>query len=231
MPRYSLEDQIEDYGGVVVNCPAKAEYYRMKDSDNRADIYWSATRSNLNVSGDTMFGTYILPEESRSVNPVAFRTQWEQSMLAKNKTLMESYASNTERTCVGYLPKMAPFTGQKTIKPLYFCFDPAYNGDAVMPYTVLFKFHYSHTISVFRKTPAVQMPDLEGTGAVIDNSIWKYSGYVMTVPSYQLNPYSTAGAEMAINNVYIRQFVPTYYTMFASLKKALTGDKRKREDE
>ena len=52
------------------------------------------------------------------------------------------------------------FSGNKTIRPLYFELDPKPFGVTVMPYNVYFKFNYEYTIQVYKKQASMELFDL-----------------------------------------------------------------------
>ena len=107
MPRYALEDQMQDWGGSFDWVPGQPSFMRAKASSVLSEVGWQPTTTNVRTKEDSNFGTYILPEERKTVNPISYRTKGEQVMLTQNGLLMASVASQKERTATGYLPKIA----------------------------------------------------------------------------------------------------------------------------
>ena len=56
-------------------------------------------------------------------------------------------------------PRFQPFTGNKTMKPLYLMFQPEYKGGEVLPYYTRFKLKYTYKIRVFE----IDRPQMEKT--------------------------------------------------------------------
>ena len=122
-------------------------------------------------------------------------------------------------------PRFQPFTGNKTMKPLYLMFQPEYKGAEILPYYTRFKFKYTYKIRVF-EVDRLQMekPNFEGIKADPQyTAITKnYAGDVlrqkvtMRNPFLCLNPTSPA---VLIPSGWNKMYIPQFQRMYKEWKE------------
>ena len=171
-------------------------------------------------------------EESfrRSDAPLDLK-QWQFHNFRDMKTIQslvrtERSALWTKQTDYPMRPRWQAFSGNKTMKPLYFRFDVARKGPDILPYWTYFKFRYRFKLKAYKYTPQLERPLFEPgatTRIRFNPQETSFAGDVLYQNCSHLNPFgaeiSTSAAQSHIPNVWNKMFIPDYQKMYLSFKK------------
>ena len=123
-------------------------------------------------------------------------------------------------------PRFQPFTGNKTMKPLYLMFQPEYKGTEILPYWTRFKLKYTYKIRVFEiDRPQMEKPNFDGIPSADTSytAITKnYAGDVLRQKVKVKNPYANEKSTepaIVINSGWNKMYIPQFQRMYKDWKE------------
>ena len=230
-----------DYrSGIVTTPPSSDEilYHATKDTAvGRPQFTWSRKRLKIDPTG-SIAQNIPYPSDMdefeecfrRQDAPLSLK-QWGMHNFRDIKTIQslvrtERTALWTKNTDYPMRTRWQPFSGNKTMKPLYIRFDVARKGTDILPYWTYFKFRYKFKLKAYKYTPQLERP-LFAPGSTtrvrFNPQETSFAGDVLYQSCSHLNPYgaeiSTGAAQTHIPNTWNKMFVPDFQKMYLSFKK------------
>ena len=230
-----------DYRSGIVSTPPSSDeilFHATKNAaQGRPEFTWARKRLKIEPAG-TEAQNVPYPSDvddfeecfRRQEAPLSLK-QWQCQHFRDIKTIQSLI--RTERDALWakqknypMRPRWQPFTGNKTMKPLYIRFDVARKGTDILPYWTYFKFRYKFKLKAYKYTPQLERPIFapgSTTRTRFNPQETNFAGDVLYQECSHLNPYgaeiSTAEPQMHIPNTWNKMFIPDFQKMYLSFKK------------
>ena len=233
-----------DYRNGMVTTPPSTDEMLFQCARKKKDknTFFTGSRKkvrlvdSLSVMQDCPFPSYQDGvEECFTAFDTPLSTEQWNSQLWRDMPTTQSLIS-TERTALWtkqtrqpLRPRWQPFTGNKTMKPLYIRFDIARKGADILPYWTYFKFRYKFRLKAFYYTPQLERPIFHPNSCDrvrFNPQETKFAGDMLVQNASHLNPYrndtSATGNIDSLVNSWNKTFIPNYQKMYVSFKKETT---------
>lgn len=158
------------------------------------------------------------PYSADGLNRPKFKSNEELDVLIGRANLYEKF--NPYSNGPGIINKSISFSGNKSIKPLYFELDPKPFGTTIMPYNVYFKFNYEYTVQVYKKQASMEAFNfMKGPEKwPMTNVGFMFGADVLYQEAKMLNIFQKENTEdMYLENSYNKFYMPHVPIMFRNI--------------